>query len=153
MRCPSRAVRIQIRGAERFVREIGIVSCAKAVPVKSENNRTPAHLPSPPCSRSRRDPHCNMVWQKFDDDCHRCQHLSREVGIMNEQPKTTDQSQDQEESAYSLLIRSEEKKSQCLRAHNVSMLDSGPAHRDLAVRAEPGQHSGRWVKRNGRYCF
>src|SRR5947207_3025164 len=28
---------------------------------------------------------------------------------MNEQPNTTDQSQDQEESAYSLLIRSEEK--------------------------------------------
>ncbi|PYK92467.1 MAG: hypothetical protein DME40_04820 [Verrucomicrobia bacterium] len=34
--------------------------------------------------------------------------LSREVSIMNEQPNTTDQSQDQEESAYSLLIRSEE---------------------------------------------
>jgi hypothetical protein len=50
-----------------------------------------------------------MLWQKFDDDCHRCQHLSREVGIMNEKTNTTDQSQDQEESAYSLLIRSEEK--------------------------------------------
>ena len=50
-----------------------------------------------------------MVWQKFDDHCHRCQHLSREVGSMNEQPKTIDQSQNQEESAYSLLIRSEEK--------------------------------------------
>ena len=35
--------------------------------------------------------------------------LSREVSIMNEQPNTTDHSQDQEESAYSLLIRSEEK--------------------------------------------
>jgi hypothetical protein len=50
-----------------------------------------------------------MVWQKFDDDCRRCQHLSREVGSMNEQTNTTDQSQNQEESAYSLLIRSEEK--------------------------------------------
>src|SRR5439155_14094002 len=67
------------------------------------------HSPSPPRSRSRRDPRCNIVWQKFDDDCHRCQHLSREVAIMNEQTNTTDQSQDQEESAYSLLIRSEEK--------------------------------------------
>lgn len=54
-------------------------------------------------------PRCNVVWQKFDDDCHRCQHLSREVGIMNEQTNTTDQSQNQEESAYSLLMRSEEK--------------------------------------------
>jgi hypothetical protein len=35
------------------------------------------------------------------------QHLSREVGIMNEQTNTT--AQNQEESAYSLLIRSEEK--------------------------------------------
>jgi len=52
---------------------------------------------------------CNLVWQKFDDDCHRCQHLSCEVGIMNEQPNTRDQSQNHEESAYSLLIRSEEK--------------------------------------------
>jgi len=50
-----------------------------------------------------------MVWQKFDDHCHRGQHLSREVGIMNEQTNTTDQSQNHEESAYSLLIRSEEK--------------------------------------------
>jgi hypothetical protein len=49
------------------------------------------------------------VWQKFDDHCHRCQHLSREVDIMNEQNNTTDQSQNHEESAYSLLIRSEEK--------------------------------------------
>jgi hypothetical protein len=52
---------------------------------------------------------CKLAWQKFDDHCHRCQHLSREVGSMNEQPNTTDQSQNQEESAYSLLIRSEEK--------------------------------------------
>ena len=50
-----------------------------------------------------------MAWQKFDDHCHRCQHLPREVGIMNEQTNTIDQSQNQEESAYSLLIRSEEK--------------------------------------------
>jgi len=50
-----------------------------------------------------------MVWQKFDDHCHRCQHLPREVSIMNEQTNTTDQSQNHEESAYSLLIRSEEK--------------------------------------------
>ena len=52
-------------------------------------------------------PRCNLVWQKFDDDCHRCQHPPREVGIMNEQTNTT--VQNQEESAYSLLIRSEEK--------------------------------------------
>ena len=52
---------------------------------------------------------CNMAWQKFDDHCHRCQHLPREVGSMNEQTNTIDQSQNQEESAYSLLIRSEEK--------------------------------------------
>jgi hypothetical protein len=50
-----------------------------------------------------------MVWQNFDDHCHRCQQLSREVGSMNEQTNTTDQSQNHEESAYSLLIRSEEK--------------------------------------------
>jgi hypothetical protein len=50
-----------------------------------------------------------MVWQKFDDACRRCQHLSREVGSMNEQTITTDQSQNQEESAYSPLIRFEEK--------------------------------------------
>jgi hypothetical protein len=48
-----------------------------------------------------------MVWQKFDDHCHRCQHRSPQVGSMNEQPNTT--AQNQEESAYSLLIRSEEK--------------------------------------------
>jgi hypothetical protein len=48
-----------------------------------------------------------MLWQKFDDDCHRCQHLSPEVGSMNEQTNTT--AQNHEESAYSLLIRSEEK--------------------------------------------
>jgi hypothetical protein len=35
--------------------------------------------------------------------------LAREVGIMNEQTNMRDQSQNQEESAYSLLIRSEEK--------------------------------------------
>jgi len=50
-----------------------------------------------------------MVWQKFDDHCHRCQRVPREIGIMNEQTNTIDQSQNQEESAYSLLIRSEEK--------------------------------------------
>jgi hypothetical protein len=60
-------------------------------------------------TRSQRDSRRNMVWQKFDDHCHRGQHLSREVGIMNERTNTTDQSQNHEESAYSLLIRSEEK--------------------------------------------
>src|SRR5207302_9352333 len=88
-----------------------------------------------------------MVWQKFDDDCHRCQHLSREVGSMNEQTNTTDQSQNHEESAYSLLIRSEEKSRNGIRARNVSLLDSGPVHPDLAVRTAPGSHSATGVKR------
>jgi hypothetical protein len=73
---------------------------------------TTAHyrtFPSPLVRDRDAIPRCNIVWQKFDDDCHRCQHLSREVGSMNEQPNTIDQSQNQEESAYSLLIRSEEK--------------------------------------------
>ena len=69
---------------------------------------------------------CNIVWQKFDDDCHRCQHLSREVGIMNEQPNTTDQSQNQEESAYSLLIRSEEKSRNALELIMYPCLILGP---------------------------
>jgi hypothetical protein len=71
------------------------------------------NFPSRPASRtflpllavSRR----KIGWQKFDDHCHRCQHLPDEVGIMNEPTNTTDQSQNHEESAYSLLIRSEEK--------------------------------------------
>jgi hypothetical protein len=64
------------------------------------------------------------VWQKFDDDCHRCQHLPREVGIMNEQTNTTVQSQD--ESAYSLLIRSEEKSRNAIELIMYPCLILGP---------------------------
>jgi hypothetical protein len=65
-----------------------------------------------------------MAWQKFDDHCHRCQHLSREVGIMNEQPNTT--VQNQEESAYSLLIRSEEKSRNAIELIMYPCLILGP---------------------------
>jgi hypothetical protein len=64
------------------------------------------------------------VWQKFDDDCHRCQHLPREVGIMNEQTNTT--VQNQEESAYSLLIRSEEKSRNAIELIMYPCLILGP---------------------------
>jgi len=67
---------------------------------------------------------CNLVWQKFDDDCHRCQHLPREVGIMNEQTNTT--VQNQEESAYSLLIRSEEKSRNAIELIMYPCLILGP---------------------------
>ena len=69
-------------------------------------------------------PRCNLVWQKFDDDCHRCQHLPREVGIMNEQTNTT--VQNQEESAYSLLIRSEEKSRNAIELIMYPCLILGP---------------------------
>jgi hypothetical protein len=50
------------------------------------------------------------VWQKFDDDCHRCQPPVPESCVMKEQTGTTDQLEDQHnESTYALLIRSEEK--------------------------------------------
>ena len=52
--------------------------------------------------------------------------LSREVSIMNEQPNTTDQSQDQEESAYSLLIRSEEKSRNAFELITYPCLILGP---------------------------
>ena len=67
-----------------------------------------------------------MVWHKFDDDCHRCQQLSREVGSMNEQPNTIDHSQNQEECAYSLLIRSEEKSRNALELIMYPCLILGP---------------------------
>ena len=53
-------------------------------------------------------------------------HLAREVGIMNEQTNTRDQSQNQEESAYSLLIRSEEKSRNALELIMYPCLILGP---------------------------
>ena len=48
------------------------------------------------------------------------------VDIMNEQNNTTDQSQNQEESAYSLLIRSEEKSRNALELIMYLCLILGP---------------------------
>jgi hypothetical protein len=52
-------------------------------------------------SRSR------TAWQKLDDHCHRSQSKAPEFGCMKE--PTSDQSEDQHESTYALLVRSEEK--------------------------------------------
>jgi hypothetical protein len=49
----------------------------------------------------------STAWQKFDDHCHRSQSAKLEICRMNE--PTIDQPEDQHESTYSLLVRSEEK--------------------------------------------
>ena len=46
-------------------------------------------------------------WQKLDDHCHRGQSTALEIGCMKE--PTIDQPEDQHESTYALLMRSEEK--------------------------------------------
>jgi hypothetical protein len=46
-------------------------------------------------------------WQKLDDHCHRGQSRQSEIGCMKE--PTIDQPEDQHESTYALLMRSEEK--------------------------------------------
>ena len=94
-----------------------------------------------------------MVWQKLDDDCHRCQQLSREVGSMNEQPKTIDQSQNQEESAYSLLIRSEEKSRNALELIMYPCLILGPLVAIWQFVQHPVTIPAAGVKRDARYCF
>jgi len=46
-------------------------------------------------------------WQKFDDHCRRGQLAAPEISYMKE--PTNDQPEDQHESTYALLVRSEEK--------------------------------------------
>jgi len=46
-------------------------------------------------------------WQKFDDHCRRSQLAAPEIRCMKE--PTIDQPEDQHESTYALLVRSEEK--------------------------------------------
>jgi hypothetical protein len=48
-----------------------------------------------------------MLWQKLDDHCHRGQSIPPEIGGMKE--PTIDQPEDQHESTYALLMRSQEK--------------------------------------------
>jgi hypothetical protein len=50
-----------------------------------------------------------MTWQKLDDHCHRGQSAALKIGCMNELTNTADQPENQHESTYSLLMRSEEK--------------------------------------------
>jgi hypothetical protein len=50
-----------------------------------------------------------MPWQKVDDHCHRGQPAAPEIGGMNEPTDPVDEPENQHESTYGLLIRSEEK--------------------------------------------
>src|ERR1700757_871484 len=50
-----------------------------------------------------------MTWQKVDDHCHRCQLAALEIGCMNKLTNATDEPENQHESTYALLMRSEEK--------------------------------------------
>src|SRR5439155_26769819 len=50
-----------------------------------------------------------MTWQKLDDHCHRGQSAALEIRGMKELAKTIDEPENQHESAYALLMRSEEK--------------------------------------------
>jgi len=49
------------------------------------------------------------MWQKLDDHCHRGQSAPFEVGCVNELTNTIDAPENQHESTYALLMRSEEK--------------------------------------------
>ena len=50
-----------------------------------------------------------MLWQKVDDRCHRGQPAAPEIGGMKEPTDSVDEPENQHESTYGLLIRSEEK--------------------------------------------
>src|SRR5438046_10610090 len=50
-----------------------------------------------------------MTWQKLDDHCHRGQSAALEIRCMKELAKTIDEPENQHESTYALLMRSEEK--------------------------------------------
>jgi len=50
-----------------------------------------------------------MTWQKLDDHCHRDQSATLEVGCMNKLTNAIDEPENQHESTYALLMRSEEK--------------------------------------------
>jgi hypothetical protein len=60
-------------------------------------------------SDSRRFCDVEMRWQKLDDHCHRGQSAQLEISGMNELTNTIDEPEDQHESTYALLMRSEEK--------------------------------------------
>jgi hypothetical protein len=48
-------------------------------------------------------------WQKLDGHCHRGQSAALEIGCMNKLTNAADEPEDQHESTYALLVRSEEK--------------------------------------------
>jgi hypothetical protein len=50
-----------------------------------------------------------MTWQKLDDHCHRGQSATLEVSCMNKLINAIDEPENQHESTYALLMRSEEK--------------------------------------------
>jgi hypothetical protein len=50
-----------------------------------------------------------MRWQKLDDHCHRGQSVGLEISRMNELTNAIDEPENQHESTYALLMRSEEK--------------------------------------------
>jgi hypothetical protein len=50
-----------------------------------------------------------MKWQKVDDHCHRGQLAPLEIGCMNKLINAIDEPENQHESTYALLMRSEEK--------------------------------------------
>src|SRR6059058_6074170 len=50
-----------------------------------------------------------MTWQKLDDHCHRGQSAAFEIRCMKELANTIDEPENQHESTYALLVRSEEK--------------------------------------------
>jgi hypothetical protein len=54
-------------------------------------------------------PEIGNHWQKLDDHCHRGQLAALEIGCVNELTNTIDEPEDQHESTYALLMRSEEK--------------------------------------------
>ena len=50
-----------------------------------------------------------VTWQKLDDLCHRGQSTALETSCMNELTNAADEPENQHESTYALLMRSEEK--------------------------------------------
>jgi fucose permease len=50
-----------------------------------------------------------MMWQKLDDHCHRSQPATLEIRCMKELANTIHKPENQHESTYALLMRSEEK--------------------------------------------
>ena len=59
--------------------------------------------------RTLRFRHPGMTWQKLNDHCHRGQSATLEISCMKELTNAADEPENQHESTYALLMRSEEK--------------------------------------------